>query len=90
MDYLVKKSYSQVYGARNLRRQIQKDLEDREDFVSYQISGYRSDKPETIKTRHFTLQLEQEGDGASLWRYSMLQGWRERPGSGRIQSPSCG
>ncbi len=28
MDYLVKKSYSQVYGARNLRRQIQKDLED--------------------------------------------------------------
>ena len=41
-----------------------------EDFVSYQISGYRSDKPETIKTRHFTLQLEQEGDGASLWRYS--------------------
>ncbi len=28
MNYLVKKSYSQVYGARNLRRQIQKDLED--------------------------------------------------------------
>ena len=28
LDYLVKKSYSQVYGARNLRRQIQKDLED--------------------------------------------------------------
>lgn len=28
MDYLVKKSYSQTYGARNLRRQIQKDLED--------------------------------------------------------------
>jgi ATP-dependent Clp protease ATP-binding subunit ClpB len=28
MDYLTKKSYSQTYGARNLRRQIQKDLED--------------------------------------------------------------
>ncbi len=28
LDYLVKKSYSAVYGARNLRRQIQKDLED--------------------------------------------------------------
>ena len=28
LDYLVKKSYSPAYGARNLRRQIQKDLED--------------------------------------------------------------
>ena len=28
LDYLVKQSYSQTYGARNLRRQIQKDLED--------------------------------------------------------------
>lgn len=28
MDYLVQKSYSAAYGARNLRRQIQKDLED--------------------------------------------------------------
>ena len=28
LDYLVKKSYSALYGARNLRRQIQKDLED--------------------------------------------------------------
>ena len=28
LDYLVQKSYSSVYGARNLRRQIQKDLED--------------------------------------------------------------
>ncbi len=28
MDYLVKKSYSQEYGARNLRRTIQKELED--------------------------------------------------------------
>ena len=28
VDYLVKKSYSAVYGARNLRRCIQKDVED--------------------------------------------------------------
>ncbi len=28
LDYLVKKSYSSVYGARNLRRQIQRDIED--------------------------------------------------------------
>ncbi len=28
VDYLVKKSYSAVYGARNLRRTIQKDVED--------------------------------------------------------------
>lgn len=28
LDYLVRKSYSSTYGARNLRRQIQKDLED--------------------------------------------------------------
>ena len=28
VDYLVKKSYSIAYGARNLRRTIQKDVED--------------------------------------------------------------
>ena len=28
VDYLVEKSYSLAYGARNLRRQIQKDIED--------------------------------------------------------------
>ena len=28
IDYLVKKSYSAVYGARNLRRTIQKEVED--------------------------------------------------------------
>ena len=28
LDYLVKKSYSMTYGARNLRRLIQRDLED--------------------------------------------------------------
>ena len=29
LDYLVKKSYSVTYGARNLRRTIQKDIEDK-------------------------------------------------------------
>ena len=29
IDYLVKKSYSVTYGARNLRRTIQKDIEDK-------------------------------------------------------------
>ena len=29
MDYLTKKSYSITYGARNLRRTIQKEIEDR-------------------------------------------------------------
>ena len=28
LDYLVEKSYSLTYGARNLRRTIQKDIED--------------------------------------------------------------
>lgn len=28
IDYLVRKSYSVTYGARNLRRTIQKDVED--------------------------------------------------------------
>ena len=28
MDYLTEKSYSMTYGARNLRRTIQKELED--------------------------------------------------------------
>ena len=38
LDYLVKRSYSQTYGARNLRRQIQKDLED--DIATKLIDGY--------------------------------------------------
>ena len=29
LDYLTKKSYSVTYGARNLRRTIQKDIEDK-------------------------------------------------------------
>lgn len=28
LDYLVKKSFSETYGARNLRRTIQQDIED--------------------------------------------------------------
>ena len=38
LDYLVKKSYSMTYGARNLRRQIQKDLED--DSATKLIDSY--------------------------------------------------
>ena len=38
LDYLVKKSYSMTYGARTLRRQIQKDLED--DIATKLIDSY--------------------------------------------------
>ena len=38
LDYLVTKSYSMTYGARNLRRQIQKDLED--DIATKLIDSY--------------------------------------------------
>ena len=38
LDYLVKKSYSMTYGARNLRRQIQKDRED--DIATKLIDSY--------------------------------------------------
>ncbi len=40
LDYLVKKSFSAAYGARNLRRQIQKDLED--PIASILIERYAS------------------------------------------------
>ena len=40
LDYLVKKSYSVTYGARNLRRTIQKDVEDK--IASAIIDGYDS------------------------------------------------
>ena len=40
LDYLVKKSYSLTYGARNLRRQIQKDLED--PIASKLIDSYKT------------------------------------------------
>jgi ATP-dependent Clp protease ATP-binding subunit ClpA len=40
MDYLVKKSYSAAYGARNLRRLIQKELEDA--IAIRLIEGYES------------------------------------------------
>ncbi len=41
IDYLVKKSYSAVYGARNLRRTIQKDVE---DAVAAEIVDKRAQK----------------------------------------------
>ena len=40
LDYLVKKSYSPIYGARNLRRTIQKELEDA--IAMRLIDGYDS------------------------------------------------
>ena len=40
LSYLVKKSYSAAYGARNLRRQIQKDLED--PIATLIINSYRA------------------------------------------------
>jgi len=40
LDYLVRKSYSQTYGARNLRRLIQKELEDA--IASRIIDSYQS------------------------------------------------
>ena len=40
LDYLVKKSYSPIYGARNLRRTIQKELEDA--IAMRLIEGYES------------------------------------------------
>ena len=39
LDYLVKKSFSAAYGARNLRRQIQKDLED--EIATLLIDSYQ-------------------------------------------------
>ena len=38
MDYLTHKSYSVTYGARNLRRLIQKELED--EIALYLIQNY--------------------------------------------------
>ena len=38
LDYLTKKSFSQAYGARNLRRMIQKEIEDR--IASEMIANY--------------------------------------------------
>jgi len=40
LDYLTKKAYSQVYGARNLRRLIQKEVEDR--IASEMIANYEN------------------------------------------------
>lgn len=41
IDYLVKKSYSLTYGARNLRRTIQKDIEDK--IASVIVDGRKGD-----------------------------------------------
>ena len=45
-DYLVKKSYSVAYGARNLRRAIQTDLEDpiAERIIRSYVEPFRSIK----------------------------------------------
>ena len=40
IDYLTKKSFSQTYGARNLRRLIQKEIEDL--IAAEMISNYAS------------------------------------------------
>ncbi len=45
IDYLVKKSYSVVYGARNLRRTIQKDVE---DAIAQKIINCRGENAEKI------------------------------------------
>jgi ATP-dependent Clp protease ATP-binding subunit ClpC len=45
IDYLVKKSYSVVYGARNLRRTIQKDVE---DAVASEIVARRAEHISSI------------------------------------------
>jgi len=56
LDYLVKKSYSAVYGARNLRRVIQKELEDA--IAMKLIESY--DQPVTV------LKAAGSGDGEGL------------------------
>ena len=40
LEYLTQKSYSEKYGARNLRRLIQKEIEDK--IAEEMISGYAS------------------------------------------------
>ena len=56
LDYLVKKSYSAAYGARNLRRQIQKDLED--PIAAKLIERYA----DPLRSIHITA----EGDNLSI------------------------
>lgn len=45
IDYLVKKSYSAVYGARNLRRTIQKEVE---DAIAQKIIDCRGERAQRI------------------------------------------
>ncbi|MDD6159653.1 MAG: ATP-dependent Clp protease ATP-binding subunit, partial [Oscillospiraceae bacterium] len=56
LDYLVAKSYSPAYGARNLRRQIQKDLED--PIASKLIERYA----DPLRTIH----VSADGDALSI------------------------
>ena len=46
VDYLVKKSYSATYGARNLRRTIQRDVE---DAIAQKIIDCRGENAENIR-----------------------------------------
>ena len=46
VDYLVKKSYSATYGARNLRRTIQRDVE---DAIAQKIIDRRGENAENIR-----------------------------------------
>ena len=45
VDYLVRKSYSVIYGARNLRRTIQKDVE---DAIAQKVIDCRGDNADNI------------------------------------------
>ena len=46
IDYLVEKSYSETYGARNLRRTIQKDVE---DAIAAEIVERRGEEITNVK-----------------------------------------
>ena len=59
VDYLVKKSYSMTYGARNLRRLIQKEVED--ELATRIIDSY--DHPIT--------QIKATADGDKVVLYTL-------------------
>ena len=48
IDYLTEKSYSLAYGARNLRRLIQKEIEDR--IAAEMISNYAAPIQQVVLT----------------------------------------
>ncbi|MCI8477211.1 MAG: ATP-dependent Clp protease ATP-binding subunit [Oscillospiraceae bacterium] len=67
LDYLVKQSYSLTYGARNLRRQIQKDLEDA--ITTYLIDHYQQSITHikaTVQDGAVTLQTQEDVETAVL------------------------